>query len=128
MGTLLQDYVSKVRARRELLRQATALEKEIEAVEEMVIDKFVSENMRSATVDGMTLYLSTHSWVRPKDGDAARAVKTLLEAGLADLIVLGPQKVAKYFRETPTDQMAPEVAAAFDVGSEPNIGAREAGE
>ena len=110
--------------KRSMTTELGKINKRLEELGAIIIDKMVLDGVDSLTVDGFNLFPRTTTWARPTVS-AADAVKVLLAYGMNDYIVLGSQKTSTLFREDGGEGLPPEVQAAFETYERVSLSARK---
>jgi hypothetical protein len=97
----LKRFVELSKRKNQLEAELKAVKADIEAVKDPLMQQFSQDGMTKATVDGMTVYISSQLWASAKDGDAAGACAVLKKIGLADYVKenFNTQSLSAYVRE-----------------------------
>ena len=123
-SALLTEFVSLTRAKRDIDKQAKLVKGRLAAMEQPIVDQFLQGGIQNLNIDGMTVYLRGFKSAKPK-GDALEFIHALEAHGLADIVSLGTGKLSALFRNTPVEDIPPEIVALCEVFEETKVGARE---
>ena len=106
--SFLSDLVELDRARKRLKAELAEVETARKVLEATILDEWERTGTSSIKVDGITIYLSSQRWVKPKDGDRQAVVKVLEVLGMTEMINFNSQTLSSYVREIlDTDQVIP---------------------
>lgn len=96
----LRRWVELTDQKRDLEAQVRKIADELGTIEPDLLEDLALSGMTSATVDGMTVYQQREFFANLKDGtDKQAALQAFLDAGHADLVILGWQGLRALVRE-----------------------------
>lgn len=127
---LLKEYVKLDGERLELQRKVEALKKQLDPMEQTLLEQFAEEGIQSIKANGRLAYLHPQLWARPKDGDYERACRYLTRYGLGEYVhrTFNVQTFSAYVRELEEqgEELNDHIKQAIDVTREFQIRTKQA--
>ena len=96
---ILRQYKEKREEKAKLSEQLKMIEGEIKLLEDMIINNFADEGIKSINVDGKTITTSSQIWAKIAPDKKEEAKHILRELGLDSIITLNYQSLSAYIRE-----------------------------
>lgn len=82
-----RTFATLYREKLELQDRLNAVTKELEGLQEPMLNYFADAGMSSAKVDGLTIYINTQLWANTKDGSTPeQACEALVAGGFGEFV------------------------------------------
>ena len=119
-----KKFVDLTRQKREINQHLKELNEQLAQLEEWVLEDLTTTGVDRMSVDGMTVY--TQNQLRCSAKNHEQLTRKLLEYGMGDLIVFGPQKLKGFIgKEADVEKLHPEIVELLDVYVQTRVRARK---